>query len=145
MVLLIQVSLFQRVLIEGFHCCISQHVSSMTAPVSPSFPLPDISLLPQSSVLLYVVSGDTLSVASMVEAAFYIGQGRKVVLFLSDIPHSPSPEANGIKVLPSLSLPPPCLPPSPPSSLHSSLPPSFPPSLSHPSPSGHALCELCRL
>ena len=38
------------------------------------------------SVLLYVVSGETLSVASMVEAAYYIGKGRSVVLCVSNIP-----------------------------------------------------------
>lgn len=38
------------------------------------------------SVLLYVITGETLSVASMVEAAFYIGKGRSVVLCISDIP-----------------------------------------------------------
>ena len=38
------------------------------------------------SVLLYVITGETLSVASMVEAAYYIGKGRAVVLCVSDIP-----------------------------------------------------------
>lgn len=37
------------------------------------------------SVLLYVVTGETLSVASLVEAAYYIGKGRSVVLCVSDI------------------------------------------------------------
>lgn len=37
------------------------------------------------SVLLYVITGETLSVASMVEAAYYIGKGRAVVLCISDI------------------------------------------------------------
>lgn len=37
------------------------------------------------SVLLYVVTGETLSVASLVEAAYYIGKGRSVVLCMSDI------------------------------------------------------------
>ena len=37
-------------------------------------------------MLLYVITGDTLSVASLVEAAYYIGQGRAVVLCVSDIP-----------------------------------------------------------
>ena len=31
---------------------------------------------------------DTLSVGSMVEVAYYIGQRKKMVLALSDIPHS---------------------------------------------------------
>ena len=38
------------------------------------------------SILLYVITGETLSVASMVEAAYYIGKGRSVVLCVSDIP-----------------------------------------------------------
>ena len=38
------------------------------------------------SVLLYVITGETLSVASLVEAAFYIGKGRAVVMCVSDIP-----------------------------------------------------------
>lgn len=37
------------------------------------------------SVLLYVITGETLSVASMVEAAYYMGKGRSVVLCISDI------------------------------------------------------------
>ena len=41
------------------------------------------------SVLLFVVSGDTLSVASMVEVSYYLGQGRDMVICISDIP-SPS-------------------------------------------------------
>lgn len=40
------------------------------------------------SVLLYVITGETLSVASMVEAAYYMGKGRAVVLCVSDIPIS---------------------------------------------------------
>ena len=39
------------------------------------------------SVLLFVISGDTLSVASMVEVAYYLGQGRNMVLCVSDIPY----------------------------------------------------------
>ena len=45
----------------------------------------------QCSVLLFVIGGDTLSVASMVEAAYYMGQSRKLVLVLSDIPQPPQP------------------------------------------------------
>ncbi len=48
--------------------------------------------------MLQVISGDTLSVASMVEAAYFIGRGRKVVLYLNDVPHGDSLEASGIKV-----------------------------------------------
>ena len=47
-------------------------------------------------LLLFVISGETLSVASMVEAAYYIGCGRKVVLCLSDI--TPGAEVEGMKV-----------------------------------------------
>ena len=43
----------------------------------------------QCSVLLYVIGGDTLSVGSMAEVAYYIGQERKMALVLSDIPTSP--------------------------------------------------------
>lgn len=38
------------------------------------------------SVLLYVITGETLAVASMVEAAYYIGRGRSVVLCVLDLP-----------------------------------------------------------
>ena len=47
------------------------------------------SVSPQCSVLLYVIGGDTLSVGSMAEVAYYIGRGRKMALVLSDIPTSP--------------------------------------------------------
>jgi len=50
------------------------------------------------SVLLFVVSGDTLSVASLVEVAYYIGRGRKLVLCLNDIPQSENPVVDGIEV-----------------------------------------------
>ncbi len=40
------------------------------------------------SVLLYVITGETLSVASLVEAGYYIGRGRSVVLCVSDIVQS---------------------------------------------------------
>ncbi|CAI8039010.1 hypothetical protein GBAR_LOCUS21707, partial [Geodia barretti] len=56
----------------------------------------NVSLIPveqrareQCSVLLYVIGGDTLSVGSMAEVAYYIGQERKMALVLSDIPTSP--------------------------------------------------------
>ena len=45
----------------------------------------------RSSVLLFVVCGDTLSVASMVEVSYYLGQGRNMVLCISDIPYPTSP------------------------------------------------------
>jgi hypothetical protein len=45
----------------------------------------------QCSVLLFAIGGDTLSVASMVEAAYYMGRGRRLVLVLSDIPQPPQP------------------------------------------------------
>lgn len=51
-----------------------------------------------SSVLLFVVSGDTLSVASMVEVAYYIGAGRKIVLCLVDIPSDGGAEIEGMKL-----------------------------------------------
>ena len=50
------------------------------------------------SVLLFVVSGDTLSVATLVEVAYFIGQGRKLVLCLNNIPQSENPVVDGIKV-----------------------------------------------
>ena len=53
------------------------------------------------SVLLFVVCGDTLSVASMVEAAYYIGKNRNIVLCMSDIPTQPdgeTTEVEGMKV-----------------------------------------------
>ena len=36
-------------------------------------------------VLLYVITGDTLAVGSLVEAAYYIGKGRSLVLCITDI------------------------------------------------------------
>ena len=51
-----------------------------------------------SSVLLFVVCGDTLSVASMVEVAYYIGEGRKMVLCLMDIPSDGETQIEGMKV-----------------------------------------------
>lgn len=36
-------------------------------------------------VLLVVITGDTLGVASLVEAAYYIGKGRSMVLCVQDI------------------------------------------------------------
>lgn len=39
------------------------------------------------SVMLFVICGDTLSVASMVEVSYYLGQGRNMVLCVSDIPY----------------------------------------------------------
>ena len=41
-------------------------------------------------VLLYVVTGDTLAVGSLVEAAYYIGKGRSIVLCVDDIHHPDS-------------------------------------------------------
>src|SRR5687767_9714501 len=38
-----------------------------------------------ADVLLFVINGQTRGVASMVEAAFYIGQGRDVVLVLENV------------------------------------------------------------
>ena len=55
----------------------------------------------RSSVLLFVVCGDTLSVASMVEVSYYLGQGRPMVLCISDIPQPSSQETvdiEGMKV-----------------------------------------------
>lgn len=49
-------------------------------------------------MLLFVVSGDTLSVATLVEVAYFIGQGRRLVLCLNDIPQSENPVVDGIKV-----------------------------------------------
>ena len=47
---------------------------------------------PQCSVLLYIIGGDTLSVGSMAEVAYYVGHGRKkMTLVLSDIPTSQHP------------------------------------------------------
>ena len=40
----------------------------------------------RSSVLLFVICGDTLSVASMVEVSYYLGRGRDMVLCITDIP-----------------------------------------------------------
>ena len=58
------------------------HAPSLSLSLSLSlFP----SLL-QCSVLLFIVGGDTLSVGSMVEVAYYIGCGRRLVLVLNDIP-----------------------------------------------------------
>ncbi len=51
-----------------------------------------------SDVLLFVVCGDTLSVASMVEVAYYIGAGRKMVLCLVDISCDGGTEIEGMKV-----------------------------------------------
>lgn len=51
-----------------------------------------------SSVLLFVVCGDTLSVASMVEVAYYIGARRKMVLCLMDIPSEEGTEIERMKV-----------------------------------------------
>ncbi len=51
-----------------------------------------------SDVLLFVVCGDTLSVASMVEVAYYTGAGRKMVLCLVDIPTDGNTEIEGMKV-----------------------------------------------
>ncbi len=48
-----------------------------------------------SDVLLFVVCGDTLSVASMVEVAYYTRAGRKMFLCLVDIP---SNDIEGMKV-----------------------------------------------
>lgn len=54
------------------------------------------------SVLLIVVCGDTLSVASMVEAAYSIGKCRNIVLCISDVPmpdgESSYTEIEGMKV-----------------------------------------------
>ena len=55
----------------------------------------------RSSVLLFVICGDTLSVASMVEVSYYLGQGRPMVLCISDIPQPSSQETvdiEGMKV-----------------------------------------------
>ena len=49
-------------------------------------------------MLLFVVSGDTLSVATLVEVAYFIGQGRRLVLCLNDIAQSENPVVDGIKV-----------------------------------------------
>ena len=51
-----------------------------------------------SDVLLFVVCGDTLSVASMVEVAYYTGAGRKMVLCLVDISCDGGTEIEGMKV-----------------------------------------------
>ncbi len=51
-----------------------------------------------SDVLLFVVCGDTLSVASMVEVAYYTGAGRKIVLCLVDIPSDGNTDIEGMKV-----------------------------------------------
>ena len=48
----------------------------------------------QCSVLLFVIGGDTLSVSSMVEVAYHMGQVRRLVLAVSDIPR-PSGDATG--------------------------------------------------
>ena len=54
------------------------------------------------SVLLFVICGDTLSVASMVEVSYYLGQGRNMVLCVSDIPYPTQPadtvDVEGMKV-----------------------------------------------
>lgn len=74
---------------------------------NPQLPHWDVRLMPiereakeYCSVLLFVVCGDTLSVASMVEAAYYIGKCRNMVLCMSDIPQSDdgSTEIEGMKV-----------------------------------------------
>ena len=57
----------------------------------PSAYTPTTSVVVQCSVLLFAIGGDTLSVASMVEAAYYMGRGRRLVLVLSDIPQPPQP------------------------------------------------------
>ena len=61
---------------------------------NPQLPHWDVRMVPiereakeRCSVLLFVISGDTLSVASMVEVAYYLGQGRNMVLCISDIPY----------------------------------------------------------
>ena len=51
-----------------------------------------------SSLLLFVICGNTLSVASMVEVAYYVGAGRQMVLCLSDIPADEGTEIEGMKV-----------------------------------------------
>ncbi|KAL5484564.1 hypothetical protein EMCRGX_G021088 [Ephydatia muelleri] len=51
-----------------------------------------------SQVLLIVITGQTLSVASMVEASSYIGCGRKVVLCMEDIPTTGTPLVEGIQL-----------------------------------------------
>ena len=59
-------------------------------------------------MLLFVIGGDTLSVASMVEVAYYIGCGRRLVLVLSDIPQPQDPGScttlEGMKVAEGMSL-----------------------------------------
>lgn len=72
---------------------------------NPQLPNWDTRLIPienqakeQSRILLFVVSGDTLSVASMVEIAYYLGRGRKMVLCINDIPQSEDPEVDGMKL-----------------------------------------------
>ena len=73
---------------------------------NPQLPHWDVRMVPiereakeRSCVLLYVVCGDTLSVASMVEVSYYLGQGRTMVLCISDIPVTEdSVEIEGMKV-----------------------------------------------
>jgi hypothetical protein len=50
-------------------------------------------------VLLFVVDGSTRGVMSMVEAAYYMGAGRRVVLFIEDVPDSFSSSEEEVKDL----------------------------------------------
>ena len=61
---------------------------------NPQLPHWDVRMVPiereakeRCSVLLFVICGDTLSVASMVEVSYYLGQGRSMVLCISDVPY----------------------------------------------------------
>ena len=71
---------------------------------NPQLPHWDVRMVPiereakeRSSVLLFVISGDTLSVASMVEVSYYLGQGRSIVLCISDIP-PPSSQGSTVDI-----------------------------------------------
>ena len=86
-------------------CTVHAHRQHGVSYFNPQVPNWDPRLIPieqeakdRCSVLLFVVSGDTLSVASLVEVAYYIGRGRKLVLCLNDIPQSENPVVDGIEV-----------------------------------------------
>ena len=100
--------MYYKTLFTGIILHICTHIPHRQHGVSyfnPQVPKWDTQLIPiereakdRCSVLLFVVSGDTLSVATLVEVAYFIGQGRRLVLCLNDIPQSENPVVDGIKV-----------------------------------------------
>ncbi len=79
---------------EKKECHISTQVQHWDVRMIPS----ERDAKEHSDVLLFVVCGDTLSVASMVEVAYYTGAGRKMVLCLVDIPSDGNTDIEGMKV-----------------------------------------------